>query len=181
MSTIPYIPGVPVAHEEETYLNVSYRVKSWLLTRDHKRIALLYLISLTAFFFVGGAAATLMRLELMTPKPDLVSIVGVLRQHRIDRNDLVEVLESLLAVRRLYLAPPDIDVVVRNVGSCEIGRVHSSLCVVFNAEVCRSFARSLPPHGLRPRAWRSCRPVARASSSALPHAVAAEARLVLLR
>ena len=56
----------------EHYLNVSYGLKSWLLTTDHKRIALLYLISITLFFFVGGIAATLMRLELATPQGDLV-------------------------------------------------------------------------------------------------------------
>ena len=42
------------------------------LTRDHKRIAILYLISLTFFFFVGGLFAVLMRLELLTPQGDLV-------------------------------------------------------------------------------------------------------------
>jgi cytochrome c oxidase subunit 1 len=56
----------------EHYLNVRYGLKSWLLTIDHKRIALLYLISITFFFFVGGAAATLLRLELMTPQADIV-------------------------------------------------------------------------------------------------------------
>jgi cytochrome c oxidase subunit 1 len=54
------------------YLNVSYAVRSWLLTTDHKRVAILYLISITLFFFVGGAAAVLFRLELMTPRGDLV-------------------------------------------------------------------------------------------------------------
>src|SRR2546422_9908679 len=56
----------------EHYLNVSYGLKSWFLTTDSKRIALLCLLSITLFFFVGGAAATLMRLELMTPQGDLV-------------------------------------------------------------------------------------------------------------
>jgi len=42
---------------------------SWLLTGDHKRIATLYLISITFFFFIGGALAGLIRLELLTPKP----------------------------------------------------------------------------------------------------------------
>src|SRR5262249_47886355 len=56
----------------EHYLNASYGLKSWLLTSDHKRIALLYLASITFFFFVGGAAATLMRLEFMTPPGHLV-------------------------------------------------------------------------------------------------------------
>ncbi|HWP59570.1 MAG TPA: cytochrome c oxidase subunit I [Candidatus Acidoferrales bacterium] len=54
------------------YLNAGYGVKSWLLTTDHKRIALLYLLSITFFFFIGGAYAVLIRLELMTPPGDLV-------------------------------------------------------------------------------------------------------------
>jgi len=51
----------------ENYLNASYGIKSWLLTTDHKRIALLYLVSITLFFFVGGMYAALIRLELLTP------------------------------------------------------------------------------------------------------------------
>src|SRR6516165_6320431 len=54
------------------YLNVSYGLKSWLFTTDHKRIAWLYLVSVTFFFFVGGFFATLLRLELLTPQGDLV-------------------------------------------------------------------------------------------------------------
>jgi cytochrome c oxidase subunit 1 len=55
------------------YLNDGYGIRSWLLTRDHKRIALLYLASVTVFFFIGGAMAVLIRLELATPVGDLVS------------------------------------------------------------------------------------------------------------
>jgi cytochrome c oxidase subunit 1 len=54
------------------YLNVAYTAKSWLLTTDHKRIAILYLISVTLFFFLGGFFAVLVRLELMTPAGDLM-------------------------------------------------------------------------------------------------------------
>jgi cytochrome c oxidase subunit I len=54
------------------YLNATYGLKSWLLTRDHKRIALLYLASVTVFFFIGGLFALLIRLELLTPAGDLV-------------------------------------------------------------------------------------------------------------
>jgi cytochrome c oxidase subunit 1 len=54
------------------YLNVNYGIKSWLLTTDHKRIALLYLGSITLMFFIGGAAAVLFRFELLTPQGDLV-------------------------------------------------------------------------------------------------------------
>jgi cytochrome c oxidase subunit 1 len=62
-----------VAKEQENYLNNSYGLKSWLLTRDHKRIALLYMATITLFFFIGGAFATLIRVELLTPQGDLVS------------------------------------------------------------------------------------------------------------
>ena len=54
------------------YFSAGSGIRAWLLTTDHKRVAWLYLISLTAFFFIGGAAATLMRLELVTPQGDLV-------------------------------------------------------------------------------------------------------------
>jgi cytochrome c oxidase subunit 1 len=60
------------APQRENYLNADYGWKSWLFTVDHKRIAILYLISITLFFFLGGAFAVLIRLELMTPAGDLV-------------------------------------------------------------------------------------------------------------
>ena len=59
--------------ERENYLNSNYGLKSWLLTTDHKRIALLYLVSITAMFWVGGFFAMLIRLELLTPAGDLVT------------------------------------------------------------------------------------------------------------
>jgi cytochrome c oxidase subunit 1 len=63
----------PHARGERSYLAAGNTITSWLLTTDHKRIAILYMISITLFFFVGGAAATLMRLELLTPQGDLVT------------------------------------------------------------------------------------------------------------
>jgi cytochrome c oxidase subunit I len=54
------------------YLNAEYGLKSWLLTKDHKRIGLLYLGSITFFFFIGGIYAMLIRLELLTPQGDLL-------------------------------------------------------------------------------------------------------------
>ena len=69
MTSIPYIPA---QEEPENYLNTRFDIKSWLLTLDHKRIAVLYMISITFFFFIGGFAAMLMRIELMTPPGDLV-------------------------------------------------------------------------------------------------------------
>jgi cytochrome c oxidase subunit 1 len=61
-----------VTAEREHYLNKEYGIRSWLLTTDHKRIALLYLMSITLFFFIGGFFALLIRLELLTPAGDLV-------------------------------------------------------------------------------------------------------------
>jgi cytochrome c oxidase subunit I len=58
---------------KRSYLNNEDGLLSWLFTGDHKRIAILYLISITFFFFIGGAFAGLIRLELLTPQPDLVS------------------------------------------------------------------------------------------------------------
>jgi len=54
------------------YLNVDYGVRSWLLTTDHKRIALLYLVSITIMFMIGGLSAVAIRLELLTPAGDLL-------------------------------------------------------------------------------------------------------------
>ena len=67
------LPPSEDAGTREHYLNVRYGLKSWLLTTDHKRIALLYLMSITVMFFVGGAFAVLMRLNLLTPDGELVS------------------------------------------------------------------------------------------------------------
>ncbi len=65
-------PAAAVAPREH-YLNVDYGIRSWLLTTDHKRIAVLYMMSVTVMFFIGGIFATLIRLELMTPAGDLVT------------------------------------------------------------------------------------------------------------
>ena len=60
---------IPARH----YLNETTGIKSWLLTTDHKRIGLLYLFSITGFFFLGGFFALLVRLELLTPANDLMT------------------------------------------------------------------------------------------------------------
>ena len=57
--------------EDVNYLNVRYGIKSWLLTLDHKRIGILYLVTTTAFFMIGGVFASLIRLELLTPQGDV--------------------------------------------------------------------------------------------------------------
>ena len=61
----------PELVERPNYLNEDYGWKSWLFTTDHKRIAILYLISISVFFLIGGIFAGLMRTELLTPAGDL--------------------------------------------------------------------------------------------------------------
>lgn len=46
------------------YINEFKGIKSWLFSLDHKRIGLLYMISILTFFLFGGIAAMLIRLEL---------------------------------------------------------------------------------------------------------------------
>src|ERR1700677_3275257 len=58
---------------KRSYLNNEDGLLSWLFTGDHKRIAILYLISITFFFFIGAAFAGLIRLELLTPQTDLMA------------------------------------------------------------------------------------------------------------
>jgi len=65
-------PRPAQALPRENYLNVDFGIRSWLLTKDHKRIAWLYLGSITLFFVLGGLFAVLIRLELLTPAGDLV-------------------------------------------------------------------------------------------------------------
>src|SRR5438093_11391628 len=64
MTVITAIP--PEARVERNYLNASYAARSWLLTTDHKRVALLYVLSITLFFVPAGAVATLLRVTLLT-------------------------------------------------------------------------------------------------------------------
>jgi cytochrome c oxidase subunit 1 len=72
MSVVTTIVPEPHAPPAKNYLNVSYGWRSWLFTKDHKRIALLYLVSITFFFFVGGFFAVLMRIHLIDPQGALV-------------------------------------------------------------------------------------------------------------
>ena len=55
------------------YLNNGHGLSSWLLTRDHKRIGILYLISISVFFVLGGLMAVALRMELATPAGDFVT------------------------------------------------------------------------------------------------------------
>ena len=59
--------------ERGSYFAPGWRLRDWLLTTDHKRIAWLYMSALLTFFFIGGAAATLIRIELFSPSGDFMT------------------------------------------------------------------------------------------------------------
>ena len=61
---------------EPSYLDYKGKhsgIKGWLLSTDHKRIGILYMIGILAFFFVGVFLGFLMRLELISPGETIVS------------------------------------------------------------------------------------------------------------
>lgn len=51
-------------NKDKNYLNWKTGIGSWLFTLDHKRIAILYMITIFSFFLLGGVFALLMRIEL---------------------------------------------------------------------------------------------------------------------
>ncbi len=78
MSAVPqldYTPQTlpapePTPEQERTrvnYLNHNYSLLSWLLTVDHKRIGILYLVFVSIFFTFGAFAIALVRLNLLSP------------------------------------------------------------------------------------------------------------------
>lgn len=61
------------SHSSENYLNCSRGFWSWAATVDHKRIAIMYLISVLSAFLLGGVLALLIRMELWTPQRTIMS------------------------------------------------------------------------------------------------------------
>ncbi len=72
-ATLVDSPTLTPEHPEKNYLNADHTIRSWLLTVDHKRIGVLYLISITFMFFLGSVAAALIRYELTSPKGIVLS------------------------------------------------------------------------------------------------------------
>src|SRR5689334_15747201 len=68
----PDAAGAELRIPAEHYINVDYSWKSWLFTLDHKRVAILYLVSVTLMFCVGGFGAMVVRLNLLSPNGPLV-------------------------------------------------------------------------------------------------------------
>jgi cytochrome c oxidase subunit I len=64
----------PAAHAShgDNYLNHEKGLWSWLTTVDHKRIGLMYLATVLAYFLIGGVFALLIRTELFTPGQTII-------------------------------------------------------------------------------------------------------------
>src|SRR5438874_6588375 len=67
------LAGAPAA---PTYLHDGTTVMSWLNTRDHKRVGVMFLVSVILFFFLGGLFALLLRFKLLQPGPFFVDALG---------------------------------------------------------------------------------------------------------
>jgi cytochrome c oxidase subunit 1 len=67
------LPPETLAHDELDYIHAERGILSWLLTKDHKRIALMFLAGTSLSLALGGLFAMLLRLELLTPERTLMS------------------------------------------------------------------------------------------------------------
>ena len=74
LEPVPAPPPPPEPVRRLHYLNVATGVTSWLLTRDHKRIAILYLLTITTMFVLGSVAIGIVRLPMLSEsRPGRVS------------------------------------------------------------------------------------------------------------
>ena len=67
------LDGVGHGAPGTSYLNAKSGLMSWLFTIDHKRIGVMYLVTVLSFFLVGGLLALGIRTELLTPAGDVFS------------------------------------------------------------------------------------------------------------
>jgi cytochrome c oxidase subunit I len=67
------LPPETLPHDELDYIRAERGVLSWLLTKDHKRIALMFLAGTSLSLALGGLFAMLLRLELLTPERTMMS------------------------------------------------------------------------------------------------------------
>jgi cytochrome c oxidase subunit I len=59
-----------------TYVNQDERIRSWLLTTDHKRVGILFLVTTALMMALGGAFALVLRIEHLTPERTIVDALA---------------------------------------------------------------------------------------------------------
>src|SRR3972149_6508706 len=62
--------------DNDSYLTHDRGVLSWLFSLDHKRIGVMYLVSILTAFLLGGTFSTLVRMELMYLNKPAESVVA---------------------------------------------------------------------------------------------------------
>jgi cytochrome c oxidase subunit 1 len=75
MASIEAVTALPPGENllgRDNYLNHGKGLRSWLFTLDHKRIGIMYLVSILSAFLLGGIFAMLIRTELLTPGKTIV-------------------------------------------------------------------------------------------------------------
>ena len=97
----------PAANQRPSYLADEHGLRTWFMTTDHKRIGIMYLIAVTAFFFLGGLAASAIRIELITPEGDLLTADGYNRAFTLHGVVMVRffLIPSIPAVFGNFLIP----------------------------------------------------------------------------
>jgi cytochrome c oxidase subunit 1 len=73
MNSTVITPDFPELTPPRDFYTHKSGLLSWLLTTDHKRIAILYAITITLFFIMGGVAAAMIRINLVEPQGALLS------------------------------------------------------------------------------------------------------------
>ncbi|HVZ30784.1 MAG TPA: cbb3-type cytochrome c oxidase subunit I, partial [Polyangiaceae bacterium] len=72
-AVLPFDAAPAPSVEEVNYLRDGTTIRSWLLTRDHKRIAIMFFCAVNVSLLLGGIFALLLRLELLTPERTIMS------------------------------------------------------------------------------------------------------------
>jgi cytochrome c oxidase subunit 1 len=65
-ASVPQVTAHHVEHEHKGWMG-------WLMTTDHKKIGIMYIVTTFAFFILGGTEALMMRLQLGVPNNSLVT------------------------------------------------------------------------------------------------------------
>ena len=81
MTTINIAQPLDTAARPDNYITHTRGFMSWAFTLDHKRIGVMYLVSVLVSFFVGGVFALLVRTELLTPGQTIPGVTADVYNH----------------------------------------------------------------------------------------------------
>ena len=81
MTTINLSQPLDTATRPDNYLTHTRGFMSWAFTLDHKRIGVMYMVSVLISFFVGGVFALLARTELLTPGQTIPGVTADVYNH----------------------------------------------------------------------------------------------------